>query len=435
MEAFAVAASVIQVAGAGLALAQVLYSLCDDASSSSNQMKDLAFHVQSTSTVLEEIGKIFKDEDGAERPIISQNAMRATKDMVDRCTVVFNELQEVLEQSKQSALGLVRFMMKTPRLRVLQLGLGEMRSNLQCMMQVIIYARLKAEPRNTFDENEHRELIKELIRDHLTASEQYRRANSHRLAYETTERASQRSDITVPQGNTGASQPTGYLSSEYGDAKNLTPVVVQGPDPADVPISPRNLESSALRVSLELGGGRGVNEKPASPTPAKIHCTEPQPADSAQSDLYSGITYASALYLVCCPCLARRRKQQEPALRVPVVQPTNDAVNLANDVSNVSASVPRYGYQHKVNTVPNPRAPGYTRSDGPLREFPDGPLELGPSLDFPEIGAIEVNSRQRRANRYHKMTEPLRTRLAENEQSASESDVDKLVHEWTTLYQ
>ena len=151
MEAFAVAASVIQVAGAGLALAQVLYSLCGEASSSSAQMKDLAFHVKSTSTVLDEIGKIFQDESSAgNRPIISQNAMVVANEIGEKCTKAFDELQEILDRSKQSTLGLVRFMMKTPRLKVLQLGLGEMRSNLQCMMQVIIYARLKAEPRYAF---------------------------------------------------------------------------------------------------------------------------------------------------------------------------------------------------------------------------------------------------------------------------------------------
>jgi hypothetical protein len=43
MEAFAVAASVLQVATVGLALAQALYGLCDEASSGKEQVKDLAF--------------------------------------------------------------------------------------------------------------------------------------------------------------------------------------------------------------------------------------------------------------------------------------------------------------------------------------------------------------------------------------------------------
>ncbi|KAL4793500.1 hypothetical protein BDV19DRAFT_366558 [Aspergillus venezuelensis] len=94
-------------------------------------MKDLAFHVKATSTVLEEIGKISQDESSAgNRPIISQNAMVVANEIGERCTKALDELQGILDRSKQSTLGLVRFMMKTPRLKVLQLGLGEMRSNL-----------------------------------------------------------------------------------------------------------------------------------------------------------------------------------------------------------------------------------------------------------------------------------------------------------------
>jgi hypothetical protein len=63
MEAFAVAASVLQVATVGLALARVLYSLCDEAPSGNSHVENLAFSVKSTSSVLEDIGKVFRREE------------------------------------------------------------------------------------------------------------------------------------------------------------------------------------------------------------------------------------------------------------------------------------------------------------------------------------------------------------------------------------
>lgn len=149
MEALGVAASILQVAAVGLALAQTLYKFCDEASCSNEQVKDLAFYVRSTSLVLEEIGKVFQDEDRGSRPMVSQNAIVTAKEIVQKCTGTFSDLQEIVDSAEQSALGVFKFTMKASRLKVLQFGLGEMRSNLQCMMQVIIYARLKAEPRYT----------------------------------------------------------------------------------------------------------------------------------------------------------------------------------------------------------------------------------------------------------------------------------------------
>ncbi|KAL5335511.1 hypothetical protein BJX70DRAFT_401504 [Aspergillus crustosus] len=147
MEAVAVAASILQIATVGLALAQVLYDFYDDVSTSNQQVKELAFYVRSTSTVLEEIGKVFQDEGNAIQPNISQNAIATVKDIAENCTVAFNTLQHMVASSDQSALGPLKFAFKTSRLKILQCGLGEMRSNLQCMIQVVIYARLKAEPR------------------------------------------------------------------------------------------------------------------------------------------------------------------------------------------------------------------------------------------------------------------------------------------------
>ncbi|KAL4950142.1 hypothetical protein BDW69DRAFT_187628 [Aspergillus filifer] len=228
-------------------------------------MKDLAFHVQSTSTVLEEIGKIFQYENSAgNRPIISQNVMVVANEIGERCTKAFNELQKILDRSKQSTLGLVKFMMKTPRLKVLQLGLGEMRSNLQCLMQ-IIYARLKAEPHSTFNESEHRQLIAGLIQQHLAASEQYRQGqeDSQQSVQDDIEGTSQHSNTSVSRyTTTRAIQSTTHAQPTYGESSNPAVVLMQKPDPTDFPSNSTHEALPPVGSTPNTGrGGNGSREE------------------------------------------------------------------------------------------------------------------------------------------------------------------------------
>lgn len=47
----------------------------------------------------------------------------------------------------ESTVGLLKFGLQNSRLRVFRVELSDMKSNLQCIMQVVIYARMKAEQR------------------------------------------------------------------------------------------------------------------------------------------------------------------------------------------------------------------------------------------------------------------------------------------------
>jgi hypothetical protein len=143
MEAFVVAASVLQVASVGLMLAQPLDGLCDEASSTREHVRELASIVKSTSSVFEEIGKIFQDERNATTPIISHNAISTVKDLTEKCTAAFEELEGMITDAEQSPPGQIELTFEASRVKVYQLGLWETGSNLQCMMQVIVYARMK----------------------------------------------------------------------------------------------------------------------------------------------------------------------------------------------------------------------------------------------------------------------------------------------------
>lgn len=148
-EAVGLSASIITVAGVGLTLAQKLYDYGDGISSSSKRSREISSYVRSTAVAIEEVGNIFGAEDTATRKLISQNAIDTVQDVVEQCSTVFEQLREALENAKDGngGLGRLLFPLRESRLVLLQSNLERLKSTLQCLMQVIIYARLKAEPR------------------------------------------------------------------------------------------------------------------------------------------------------------------------------------------------------------------------------------------------------------------------------------------------
>lgn len=146
MEVVGTAAAIIQLAGVGFALAKTLYTLYDEGASGNEQVKDLSLYIRSTSIAFEEVGKIFEVEGKAPTPLVSQNALITANDVVTRCTEIFNKLKAMAEDGQKSAIGLLAFLLKGSRLRVMQTRLDQSKLDLQLMMQIIIYARLRFEP-------------------------------------------------------------------------------------------------------------------------------------------------------------------------------------------------------------------------------------------------------------------------------------------------
>ncbi|OJJ60363.1 hypothetical protein ASPSYDRAFT_86955 [Aspergillus sydowii CBS 593.65] len=318
MEALGAAASIIQVAAVGLALAQALYKFCDEASSSNEQVKDLAFYVRSTSLVLEEIGKVFQEEDQGSRPMISQDAIVTVKEIVQKCAGTFNDLQEIVDDAEQSSLGVLKFSIKASRLKVVQFGLGEMRSNLQCMMQVIIYARLKAEPRSIFDESEQRRLIAELIAQQLRCAEEYNQTESHHAADDNSQRISPTAENIPSQPSISASQ----LPSTNNSNGAVSPVKPPKESPPSIkdpgPYSTKT-QSPERHTSQEQ------------PRPPSISTSTPTTKPKAST------VYLHALSIVCCPCFiclscfGRSRRGKSAPSAASAALPYNDGFELRLD--------------------------------------------------------------------------------------------------------
>jgi hypothetical protein len=137
--------SILTIAGAGLTVAQKLYDYSDSISSSGRRCQQVALYVRSTAVAIEEIGKVFREEEEyqGKRELISSNAVETVSEVVGECGKVFERLEAALE-GVQDGFERLFFPLRESRLVLLQSNLERLKSTLQCLMQVIIYARLKA---------------------------------------------------------------------------------------------------------------------------------------------------------------------------------------------------------------------------------------------------------------------------------------------------
>ncbi|GAD95161.1 conserved hypothetical protein [Paecilomyces variotii No. 5] len=179
MEAIGAAAAIIQLAGVGLALAQTLYKICDEGLSRNKQVEELSSYVRSTSVALEEVGKIFEEEGRMANPIISTNAITTVNDVVAKCTEIFSELDKIVKGARDNAVGALVFAIKGSQLRVLQTRLERSKIDLQLMMQVIVYARVKIGPGSTRDESNQSRITADLIYHRDKTYQKNRRAENH----------------------------------------------------------------------------------------------------------------------------------------------------------------------------------------------------------------------------------------------------------------
>lgn len=89
---FSIAASAIAVAGAGVKVAEVLYSFIATYTSVDNHIRPIAVHIQLTSDVLHEVAKLLRKDE-----IISlcqDNLLTSTENALQGCRKAFKELED-----------------------------------------------------------------------------------------------------------------------------------------------------------------------------------------------------------------------------------------------------------------------------------------------------------------------------------------------------
>ncbi|KAL2816468.1 hypothetical protein BJX63DRAFT_136971 [Aspergillus granulosus] len=127
-------------------------------------------------------------------PVASQNTTDTASEIAQRCGRIFDALQPIIISAQGGRLRLLNIIINSSWIKVHQ-SLAEMRMNLQCMMQVITHAKLKAESRSAFDESGQRKLITMLIEQHLQAAEDHHQVESKQMVDNTNESAIRQPNI------------------------------------------------------------------------------------------------------------------------------------------------------------------------------------------------------------------------------------------------
>lgn len=142
-EIVGLAASVIQIGGAGAKPSIELYNFISTASRADSEIINIAGDVKLTSRVLDDVGKVLVSDDA--KQLVSQNAVQHAKDLLKQREAVFNELSCVVAKARKagsSGKARVGFMakmgwpMKEQRVELLSRRLETLKSSLLVLFYV-----------------------------------------------------------------------------------------------------------------------------------------------------------------------------------------------------------------------------------------------------------------------------------------------------------
>ena len=143
-EPLGVAASAIQVAGAGLKLAETLKIYIDSVRKAEKQLKPIADHVKLTSDVLTNVGSLLKNDEI--RSLYTKELLASTNNALGGCRTAFEDLEKFIskmlkpnEGGKVSIQTTARFTFyfKQKELDVLQAHLERFKSSLDLVLGVL----------------------------------------------------------------------------------------------------------------------------------------------------------------------------------------------------------------------------------------------------------------------------------------------------------
>jgi hypothetical protein len=143
-EPLSVAASAIQVAGAGLKLAETLKSYADSVRKAEKQLKPVADHVKLTSDVLNNVGALLGMDEI--RSLYTTDLLKSTNSALGGCRTAFEDLDRFVsklikpnEAGKVSIQTTARFTLyfKQKELDILQAHLERFKSSLDLVFGVL----------------------------------------------------------------------------------------------------------------------------------------------------------------------------------------------------------------------------------------------------------------------------------------------------------
>ncbi|KAE9981415.1 hypothetical protein EG327_006223 [Venturia inaequalis] len=230
LEVLGAAASLIQIADAGLKL----YNYIDSIASANKRITRVAKNLETTCNVVKEIGEVFQRQETAR--LVSKSAVKMAQDAAEECNSMFGELREAVGKSGGNRFG---FPFREGRLEVLSLQLEKLKSSLLLLMALLIHARVLVDG-DLGRESEERKEIRRLIvaRDaDLIRFEELRRSHDLLIANllpSTSVPVAPLSNTFVvnTSGPTAPGQP-GIRSPNDDDASELVPFGQRRSDTVD----------------------------------------------------------------------------------------------------------------------------------------------------------------------------------------------------------
>ncbi|KAL1794223.1 hypothetical protein ACET3X_007644 [Alternaria dauci] len=147
-EVIGLAASIIQIAGAGAKLSVALYNFTNSAAQADQEIRDIADDVDLTSNALESVGKVFESEDA--KSIVSKKAVQDAHKIIKKCQGVFDELSGIVEKRRKmgkdgkktlSMMGKLAWPMKEQRVELNRRRLESLKNSLVLLLHVLQLAQ------------------------------------------------------------------------------------------------------------------------------------------------------------------------------------------------------------------------------------------------------------------------------------------------------
>ncbi|KAH7112915.1 hypothetical protein B0J11DRAFT_183648 [Dendryphion nanum] len=151
-EIIGLAASIIQIAGAGASLSKSLYNYVGSAVCADQQLADIAGDVEITANALDSVGEVFQDETSSST--VSKKAVIDAHSLIKRCESVFAEIHRVIEKRRRpttkegkkglSAFGKLSWPLKEQKIQLLQTRLESLKNSLILLFHVLQLANVQA---------------------------------------------------------------------------------------------------------------------------------------------------------------------------------------------------------------------------------------------------------------------------------------------------
>ncbi|TVY14541.1 hypothetical protein LARI1_G007302 [Lachnellula arida] len=151
--AIGIVASVVQLADFGFKLSVKLFTFSKAVASADTSIQEISNDVSLTSTVLSELCQILQAD---ESHVVSENALEATRQTVNECMSIFEQLDDALDRSLRNlgmleekgiarrgrvALEKLKWPFKQNKMELLRSNLERLKASLALMLQVLSYAR------------------------------------------------------------------------------------------------------------------------------------------------------------------------------------------------------------------------------------------------------------------------------------------------------